>query len=265
MNSIKSHDVDQVMETQVGQELWTRSQKQHSLCLALPQGGHFILFQYCDVSLSSNRVEKVRILCNQTNFSLVSESKICRTIAHDLDGAQDGYTQLHTFFTRLLKADADALLAVEDHIYAFEDGLFTSKKAMKTAPQIIVNLRRNLLRMKRYYQQLQSIINQVFNEEALSNHITQLLNTVENLQELTIQARETYQGQIGIQQNDLMKLFTIITTIFMPLTVIVGWYGMNFDTMPELHWPYGYLYVIALSILVSSICVLIFKWKKWFN
>jgi magnesium transporter len=61
-----------------------------------------------------------------------------------------------------------------------------------------------------------------------------------------------------------MKVFTVITTIFMPLTLIVGWYGMNFKYMPELNWKYGYLTVIIASILVVSGCIFFFKKKKLF-
>ena len=58
--------------------------------------------------------------------------------------------------------------------------------------------------------------------------------------------------------------FTIITTIFFPLTIIVGWYGMNFANMPELTWKYGYLYVTALSVFVVILLIIIGKKKKWF-
>ena len=61
-----------------------------------------------------------------------------------------------------------------------------------------------------------------------------------------------------------MKIFTIITTIFFPLTIIVGWYGMNFANMPELTWKYGYLYVTALSVFVVILLIIIGKKKKWF-
>ena len=60
-----------------------------------------------------------------------------------------------------------------------------------------------------------------------------------------------------------MQIFTAVTTIFFPLTVIVGWYGMNFKNMPELYWKYGYLFVIVLSIVVVTVITLIVKKKKW--
>ena len=60
-----------------------------------------------------------------------------------------------------------------------------------------------------------------------------------------------------------MKLFTMVTIIFQPLTLIVGWYGMNFKNMPELGWRFGYLYVIILSILVVGGILYYFKKKKY--
>ncbi len=62
--------------------------------------------------------------------------------------------------------------------------------------------------------------------------------------------------------NNIMKLFTVITTIFLPLTLIVGWYGMNFTNMPELTWQYGYPAVIVFSVIVVMFCVIAFKKYK---
>lgn len=60
-----------------------------------------------------------------------------------------------------------------------------------------------------------------------------------------------------------MKLFTMVTIIFQPLTLIVGWYGMNFKYMPELGWKFGYLYVIVLSIVVVGVILYWFKKRKF--
>ncbi|HAN21653.1 MAG TPA: hypothetical protein DCP51_08290 [Clostridiales bacterium] len=60
-----------------------------------------------------------------------------------------------------------------------------------------------------------------------------------------------------------MKIFTVVTSIFMPLTLLVGLYGMNLQ-MPEFSWQYGYLFVIILNILVSAFCIIYLKRKKWF-
>ena len=62
--------------------------------------------------------------------------------------------------------------------------------------------------------------------------------------------------------NLIMKVFTVVTTVFLPLTLIVGWYGMNFKYMPELTSQYGYPAVIILSILVVVLSLLFFKKKR---
>ena len=60
-----------------------------------------------------------------------------------------------------------------------------------------------------------------------------------SLREYLLQIRELYQAQIGIRQNEIMKSLTVVTTIFLPLSLLAGWYGMNFAGMPELTWPWG--------------------------
>ena len=74
------------------------------------------------------------------------------------------------------------------------------------------------------------------------------------------QVRDTYQGKVAEHQNDNMEFLTIISTIFFPLTLITGWYGMNFDNMPEL--THGYPFVIGLSLLVVAVIIIIFKKRK---
>ena len=72
-----------------------------------------------------------------------------------------------------------------------------------------------------------------------------------------------YQSQIDIAQNRTMGILTVVTTIFLPLTLLVGWYGMNF-VMPEYQWAYSYPVVIAICLVILLGCVLFFKKKRWF-
>jgi magnesium transporter len=84
-----------------------------------------------------------------------------------------------------------------------------------------------------------------------------------SLRDYTMQVRDLYHAQLEVRQNRIMTLLTVVTTIFMPLTLIVGWYGMNFRYMPELEWRFGYPVVIVVSIAVAVACLLFFKKKKW--
>lgn len=90
-----------------------------------------------------------------------------------------------------------------------------------------------------------------------------LKNETERLREYAMQVSGEYQSQVDIAQNRVMQLLTIVTTIFLPLSLIVGWYGMNFD-MPELSWEYGYPVVIVLAVVIVAVLIRYFKRKKWF-
>ena len=136
--------------------------------------------------------------------------------------------------------------------------------------------RQELIRLKHYYEQLNTVFDDIliddhdyFSEKAmrrisiLDTRTDRYINKVQDLQVLISQTQDTYQSQLSIQQNDLMRLFTIVTALFLPLTLIVGWYGMNFVNMPELNWKYGYASVVILCIVIVIGMVVYFKHKKW--
>lgn len=95
------------------------------------------------------------------------------------------------------------------------------------------------------------------------NRMARLHDTSTFLSDYTMQLRDQYKAQLDIRQNRIMTILTVVTTIFMPLTLIVGWYGMNFQYMPELEWRWGYPVIIAVSLIIAIGCVLFFKKKKW--
>lgn len=182
---------------------------------------------------------------------------------------------LYLFFAGLLRNDMEALTAMEDEITEAEDETLVASR--KEYLKKIVMYRKELLRLKRYYEQLDSALdnltanaNGLLSEEAvrrltiLSNRTERFRNSVLNLRDYVTQMREAYQAQIDIEQNKLMKVFTVITSVFLPLTLLVGWYGMNFEYMPEISWKYGYFAFIGVSIAVCIVMLIFFKKKKWF-
>ncbi len=98
----------------------------------------------------------------------------------------------------------------------------------------------------------------------LYDHTVQVIDTIETYRDLLGDIMEVYLSSISLRMNEVMKVLTVISTIFMPLTFIVGVYGMNFTFMPELNWRYGYFMLVGILILVAASMVYYFRRKKWF-
>ncbi|HEV8512037.1 MAG TPA: magnesium/cobalt transporter CorA [Cyclobacteriaceae bacterium] len=96
------------------------------------------------------------------------------------------------------------------------------------------------------------------------SHVAHLIDSLDTYRDLTSGLMDIYINTLNTRMNEVMKVLTIISTIFIPLTFIVGVYGMNFDFMPELHWKYGYLYVWIIMFLLMIGMFRYFKYKKWF-
>ena len=99
----------------------------------------------------------------------------------------------------------------------------------------------------------------------MAKRIERLADNTRNLREYTLQIREMYQARTAERQNKIMQFLTVVTTIFMPLTLITGWYGMNFVNMPELYYKGSYFIIIGVVLLIVIIEILYFKHKNWFD
>jgi magnesium transporter len=97
----------------------------------------------------------------------------------------------------------------------------------------------------------------------LQDHVLQIIETVENNRELLEGILDVNLSAISNRMNKIMKVLTMVSTIFIPLTFIAGIYGMNFHNMPELEYTYAYPISIAAMILIALGMILIFKKKKW--
>jgi magnesium transporter len=96
-----------------------------------------------------------------------------------------------------------------------------------------------------------------------NDHVIHLIDLLDTYRDLTSGLTDYYVNRQNTRLNEVIRVLTIISTIFMPLTFIVGVYGMNFDFLPELHWKYGYAGVWVLMILIVTTMVLYFRHKKW--
>lgn len=179
------------------------------------------------------------------------------------------------FMERFINEDYILLADIEDDISEHEDKIITRNLDNDFNCQITA-IRKKLLLLDNYYQQFIAIGEEleensidIFRDENLhyfrifTNRATRLSNNVRMLQEYSVHVRESYHAQLDNDMNKIMKVFTVVTTVFLPLTLIVGWYGMNFSAMPELTWKFGYLFVTLLCLFVAIFCFLYFKKKKF--
>lgn len=176
---------------------------------------------------------------------------------------------------RLLEGDSEQIEHLESGITSLEDDVIANR-LNKNYSKKIITLRRHLMFLKRYYMQLLDILDYVeanengfFDQRSqrmfhlLDGRVNRLFQNVQHLQDYVTQIREAYEAEVDISLNRTMKFFTVITAIFLPLTLIAGWYGMNFD-MPEYRLPFGYPIIILVSIAVVTATIAYFKRNKWF-
>lgn len=96
------------------------------------------------------------------------------------------------------------------------------------------------------------------------DHTVHVIDSLETYKDLTSSLLDIHMNTMNNRMNEVMKLLTVITTIFIPLSFIAGVYGMNFHRMPELEWEYGYPTVLGFMALIGAGMVYYFKRKKWF-
>lgn len=174
----------------------------------------------------------------------------------------------------LIKDDMIRLQDYETHLAEIEDVILSGKDL--NINHSLINVRRKLLRINAYYQQLSDFGNELEENASellsqadirhfsvLTNRAERLLNYTQFLREYALQIREMYQSQVDIKQNETMKILTVVTTIFFPLSLVTGWYGMNFKNMPELHFPYSYFILIGICLIMVAAEIWFFKKKKW--
>lgn len=183
-------------------------------------------------------------------------------------------TFLYHFLDFLIQDDKKFLENMEFHMSVLETKML--KEPIDPAfINEILSIKKELMYIWNYYEQLIDVgevlrdnENDMFPVEnarrfsIFTDRAMRLSENVKYLKEYTVQLRETHDAMLDYNLNNIMKLLTVITTVFLPLTLIVGWYGMNFANMPELTWKYGYYGVILFSAAVIIFCIAAFKKHK---
>lgn len=181
---------------------------------------------------------------------------------------------LYDFLNQIIAEDMQMLKDYEHELDNMEYAILNDKDSITS--ESIYNIRSDIRDLKNHYEQLIDITqvfeaneNKFFKEENLRyfsiylNRLDRLYETSSSVRDYAMQIRDLYKMHLDIKQNNIMTILTVVTTIFMPLTLIVGWYGMNFKYMPELEYTWAYPTVFIVSILILLGSLLYFKNKKW--
>ncbi len=165
------------------------------------------------------------------------------------------------------------------------------EEVMENPPRGVVHTlhdyKRNLSQLRRFLWPLRDVVNSMLHDNSgfiasptkvflrdCYDHTIQLMDLVESYKEITSGLMELYHSTVGMRTNETMRVLTVITSIFIPLTFIAGVYGMNFApesptgkrlpwNMPELYLPHGYVDVIAIMAVIAIVQLIIFKKMKW--
>ena len=182
---------------------------------------------------------------------------------------------IYDFLDMIVKDDLRIMEKYERELDAIEDEIEHDKNEDKGSDRVN-EIRSDIRDLMTHYNQLIDLGEEL--EENENNFFSQknlryfrlFISRVErfndraaSLRDYTVQIRDLYKSHLDIKQNRIMTVLTVITSIFMPLTLIAGWYGMNFKYMPELDWKWSYPVVAGVCLLIVIIALIFFKKKKW--
>ena len=181
---------------------------------------------------------------------------------------------LYDFLNQIVKDDLRLMERYEDELDQMEKLIMDGEEDLQSGR--LNEIRSDIRYLRIHYEQLMDLAqefeeneNNFFKPENLRyfstfiNRASRLHDTSTSLRDYTMQIRDLYKAHLDVKQNRIMTVLTVVTTIFMPLTLIVGWYGMNFRYMPELNWEWSYPVVVVLSVLIVVVSLIFFKHKKW--
>ncbi len=234
---------------------------------------------------AKRRVVSAAFLLNEREFLMVvlrDEKNVLKEVP--LSGEREGMEEtMEAVFEGILKRGQQKVEEMEKYLIDMEKEI-VGGKISRNRNRSIFECKRLLTVWKNDYAQFLNMVEGInglgekkkenqkpfLNEESAcyfrvyENKLRRLTEEIQFLYEELVHIREVLDAALSYEQNRIMKLFTTVTTIFMPLSLIAGWYGMNFEGMPELHWRYGYIFVSVLSILVLAVCFWFFRKKKLF-
>ncbi len=179
---------------------------------------------------------------------------------------------------RVLDLVVDGYFAIVDEI---EDDIERVEEEVLAAPEIdtleqINGVRRELLSTRRIVWPTRDAVSTLARGDPeqvrpetekyyrdLYDHLVQIVDLVETYRDLTGGARDIYLNRLSQSTNDVMKTLTVVATVVLPLTFVAGVYGMNFETMPELTWEYGYPAAMLGMASIAAVMLAYFRQRSW--
>ncbi|NVF12474.1 magnesium transporter CorA [Anaerococcus sp. AGMB00486] len=178
---------------------------------------------------------------------------------------------LKYFITALINNHTKIFDQIKNSTAEIEDSIVRNRKQSNSI-EIISDNRHKALNLYTSYERLLDTLevladneNEIFDDDDIKHlksvafRVERYSSNISYLSDYITNVKDSYTSKMDLSTNNTMKILTVVTTIFTPITVLTGWYGMNFENMPELRWDFGYLYVIILSILSIFICFYLFK------
>ncbi|MBU5211895.1 MULTISPECIES: magnesium/cobalt transporter CorA [Heyndrickxia] len=188
----------------------------------------------------------------------------------------DPYLILYQLMDKIVDNYFPLIYKLEDRLNEIEDN--SKNETMEVLLESLFDTRHELLSMRHTVTPMSDLLYRMLNSHRLDgiqrraayftdihDHLLKLTGMIDANRELTADIRDSYLSLNAHQTNRVMKVLTVITTIFMPLTLIAGIYGMNFDYMPELHWNLGYFIILILMFIIGAGMSLWFMKKGWFK
>ncbi|MFV0472560.1 MAG: magnesium/cobalt transporter CorA [Paludibacteraceae bacterium] len=214
-----------------------------------------ILVAVRDVELRSFNETVKKIFANTPSFPTgyhVFVALLETRVEYDADMIEDT-TDLITNLSKNLNAGEDLDEEILIQIKDLQEKMMIIRQNIIDKQRIVSNLLKSNLFPKDLLPRLSMIIKDI---NSLFEYTRFGVDRLDYLQ-------DTFLGLVNLQQNKIIKIFTVVSVIFLPPTLIASMYGMNFDFMPETHWKYGYPFSILLMILFSGAVLWFFRRKKW--
>ena len=222
-----------------------------------------------------NFIVKNNILVTSHDAELGSFNETIKRMFVNTRNFPSGFHVLVALMETRVEKDADLIEDTTDMISKLSDEITKASDhvdedvliQIKDLQEKVTIIRQNIMDKQRV---ISNFLKCDFFPQELQPRLTMIIKDINSLFDYTRfgfdrldYLQDTFLGLVNIEQNKIIKIFTVINIIFLPPTLIASMYGMNFDFMPELHWTHGYLWAIGLMIMFTLAVLGYFRIKKW--